>query len=274
MILGKLIKILLFALIFCFFSCVSGSENFEKNDIQNSYCSNEELSRRESAFLLFDDASRWRFQYPSGTENGGMLQSDIYENFKSKYFSLFTAENGNQYMRFSLNAADKGKSKNGSSVRAELRNLDEWNFLQRAELSYSFYLNSTELSRAKFTVGQFLQHCEKKDSPLCRIEIENGKITAKIVNYEEDGIKKSDGKTHSYDLGNLAQNQEISIKISIDGKNMKIFRENELKAEHIFSEKVSAKRKNYFKAGIYYQNKDSPNIFTEIFMRNLKVSIE
>lgn len=271
----NLIKTLCFAFAASlYFSCyASDAHEPEKNNVQGGYCSDEELSRRSSAYPLLDDALSWKFQYPSGTAEGGMLQAEVTKDFKSKYFSLYTAENGCQYMRFSLNANDKGKSKNGSSVRAELRNLKEWNFSSRAELSYSFYLTSTDFSRAKFTVGQFLQHCEKKDSPLCRIEIENGEINAKVINYKTDGITKSDGKTHIYNLGTIGQNQETSIRISVDGKKMKLFRDNKLKAEHNFSDEVSAVRQNYFKAGIYYQNRDSPDIFTEVFMSRLKAGI-
>lgn len=270
----NLIKTFVFAAVLSFSGAASGNSASEENSARNFYYSNGEFSKLTGAYSVLDDASDWIFQYPSGTEDGGMLQAKITEDFKSKYFSFYTAENGNQYMRFSLNAGDKGKSKNGSSVRAELRNLNEWDFSKRAELSYSFFLTSTDFAKAKFTVGQFLQHCEKKDSPLCRVEIENGKITAKVVNYKSDGITKADGKSHSYDLGAIGQNQEVSIKISVDGKKLSLFRGGELKAVHIFSDDVSVSRKNYFKAGIYYQNKDSPDIFSEIFMRNLKVSVE
>lgn len=263
---------------FAFFSCSSSSnENLaflnSKNDsqIQVSYCSESELAERKSAFPILENPDSWRLQFPSGTDEDGMLQAEITENFKSKYFSLFESENGKKYLRFSLDASDKGKSKNGSSVRAELRSFDEWTMSGRNELSYSFYLTSTDFEKAKFTVGQFLQHCSKKDSPLCRIELENGKITAKVTNYEPDGITKSDGKTHSYDLGEISQLQEVSVRIALDGKRLNLFRDNELKATHIFSNEVSSENKNYFKAGIYYQNKDSPEIFTEVFMRDLKV---
>lgn len=252
----------------------SESENLGNQKKQTSYCSESELAERKSAFSILENPDSWKLQYPSGTDEGGMLQAEITEDFKLKYFSLFESENGKKYLRFSLDASDKGKSKNGSSVRAELRSIDEWTMSGRNELSYSFYLTSTNLATAKFTVGQFLQHCSEKDSPLCRIELENGKITAKVTNYEPDGITKSDGKTHQYELGGISQFEEVSIKIALDGKTMNLFRDDELKATHTFSGEVSSKNKNYFKAGIYYQNKDSPEIFTEVFMRNLKVVTE
>ena len=202
-----------------------------------------------------------------------MLSSEVTEDFKSNYFSLYENDAGTKYMRFSLDASDKGKSQNGSSVRAELRNLQEWTLSDKASLSYTFYLTSTDFSTARFTVGQFLQHCTQKDSPLCRIELENGKITAKVINYESDGRTKSDGKTHKYSLGTISQGEEVSIKIEVDNKVLKLYRDAVLKATHEFSDSVSSDLKNYFKAGIYYQNTDSPKIFSEIFMRNLKTEI-
>lgn len=231
-----------------------------------------------SFFLLFTNAyaidfSKWVLQYPSGSAEKGMLSSPITQDFKSKYFSIYENESGTKYMRFSLDASDKGKSKNGSSVRAELRHKEEWTLSDSASLSYSFYLTSTDFKTAKFTVGQFLQHCTQKDSPLCRIELENGKITAKVINYESDGVTKADGKTHSYDLGTISQKQEVSIKIQTENKVLSLYRDGSLKATHCFADSVSSNLKNYFKAGIYYQNKDSPKIFSEIFLRDLKTTI-
>lgn len=55
---------------------------------------------------------------------------------------------------------------------------------------------------------------------------------------------------------------------------MNLYRDNELKGTHTFPDEVSGELKNWFKTGIYYQNKDSPKIFSEIFMRDLKVYIE
>lgn len=278
----NLVQIFDFALIFLILSCASSESSSEKlfesesknKKIQTSYCSESELAGRKSAFLGLQNPDSWKLQFPSGTDAGGMLQAEITEDFKSKYFSLFESNDGKKYLRFPLDASDKGKSKNGSSVRAELRNLNEWTMSGCNEFSYSFYLTSTDFEKARFTVGQFLQHCSKKDSPLCRIELENGKITAKVTNYEPDGTTKSDGKTHNYDLGEISQFEEVSIKIALDGKNLNLFRGNELKATHTFSDEVSSENKNYFKAGIYYQNRDSPEIFTEIFMRDLKVVTE
>ncbi|WP_149554490.1 polysaccharide lyase family 7 protein [Treponema pectinovorum] len=277
--------IFIFALVFgtLLFSCATNStENYvagkSGQNVETAYCSKEELAARQSAVKLLENADEWFFQYPSGTEKEGMLSAHLAKehNYKSKYLSLFTSPKdaqGNtiEYMRFSLDASDKGKSKNGSSVRAELRNTREWKLVGKASLQYKFFVKSTNLETARFTVGQFLQECTIKDSPLCRIEADCGELKAVVVNYLSDGKTKADSKTWKYDLGKIEQGEEIQIKIDLDGKTLQIYRDNEKKVEHIFAAGVSATQKNYFKAGIYYQNKDSPKIFTEVFMRDLKV---
>lgn len=241
--------------------------------IEMSYCTETELSARGSAYRLFENAEEWELQYPSGDELRGMLSHKIEEPFKSRYFSLYKNKNGTEYMRFSLDAGDKGKSTHGSSVRAELRHRNEWTLDGKNALSYTFYATSTDFGTARFTVGQFLQHCTKKDSPLCRIELWNGKIEAVVNNYGPDGTTKSDGKTHRYSLGAIRQGEEISLRIESAAGVLRLFRDGELKAEHTFPQAVSRTQKNYFKAGIYYQNKDSPRIFSEVFMRNLRTDI-
>ena len=241
--------------------------------IESSYCTEAELAERKSPFSLIETPSDWYFQYPSGSEEKGMISQKIPSSFKSKYLSAYKDSDSKNYLRFSLDASDKGKSKNGSSVRAELRHCKEWTLLNKSSLSYVFYVTSTDLQQAKFTVGQFLQHCSQKDSPLCRIEIENGKIIAVVVNYESDGKTKADGKSFRYDLGSISQKQEVSLKIAVENKVLILYRDGEKMAEHIFHKKVSAKFKNYYKIGIYYQNKDSPNIFSEVFIRDLKVEV-
>jgi len=255
-------------------SATSDQNPQESLEPARAYCSPEDLASRQSVYPLLEKPAQWIFQYPSGSEKGGMLSSDIGKNYKSKYLSLYEKEDGSQYMRFSLDASDKGKSKNGSSVRAELRHKKEWKLKGKNSLSYSFYLTSTDFAAARFTVGQFLMHCSKKDSPLCRIELEDGRITAKVCNYSSDGVSKPDGKTWKYDLGSISQGQEVKIKIALDGKDMQLYRDDSLKGSHSFSDNVSNSLSCYFKAGIYYQNKDSPKIFSEIFMRNLETSFE
>lgn len=241
--------------------------------MEREYCTEKELATREFPYAMLSDPDTWNLQYPSGSVEGGMKTTFLTEDFKSKYFSGYKNEDGIEYLRFSLDASDQGKSTNGSSVRAELSNSHYWTLQDKTSLSYSFYLTSTNFSLAKFTVGQFLQHCTEKHSPLCRIEIENGNIIAVVNNYLPDGRNKPDN-THKYSMGSINQYQEVSIKIEIDNGTMNLYRDNELRGTHVFHEDVSRDFTNYYKAGIYYQNKDSPKIFSEIFMRNLEVSIE
>lgn len=255
-------------------ACTNDDSNVVPIQMEYNYCTQEELNLRESPYRLFSNPNLWSLQYPSGTVNGGMKTTPITEDYKSKYFSLYKNENGNEYLRFSLDASDQGKSTNGSSVRAELSSTKSWTLTGKNALSYKFYLTSTDFSQARFTVGQFLQRCDSKDSPLCRIELENGSITAKVINYEKDGTTKADGTTHNYDMGTIRQNQEVSIKIALDAKTMTLWRDSKIMATHTFHQNVRSDYNNYFKAGIYYQNKDSPKIFSEIFMRDLEVTFD
>lgn len=243
------------------------------NENQNFYCSEDELKKRKSPYFLFENPSDWKIQYPSGTIEGGMKSSLITKDFKNKYFSLYKSIEEKEYIRFSLDASDKGKSPHGSSVRSELKGNKYWKLKGKHSLSYSFYFDSTDFSKARFSVGQIEQICSEKDSPLLRIELFDGQINAIICNYETDGIKKADGKAHKYSLGKIRPLEEVSIKIEVQDKNLKIFRDNILTCEHNFHQKVDSTLDNYFKLGLYYQNKDSPKIFTEVFVNNLKVEI-
>lgn len=266
-----------YAFLLSLFSCggETGGEKGQRDlQIESQYCSAEELAQRKSGCYALENFEDWALQYPSGSEEGGMLNVTLAKNLKNKYFSLYESPDGKKYMRFSLDASDKGKSANGSSVRSELRHSNEWTLADKTSLEYIFFLTSTDFSTARFTVGQFLQHCDKKDSPLCRIEVENGQITAKVTDYEKDGVTKATGKTFSYSLGPIAQKQEVTIKIAVDNKAMRLYRDGKEYARHTFDSKVESGYKNYYKAGIYYQNKDSPKIFSEVFIRDVKVSIE
>lgn len=258
-----------------FGSCVSSLDSngrlLNPDGIETSYCSQKELSLRESGYYFFASPDEWRLQYPSGSEEGGMLDDWIKADFKNKYLSIYINADGERFLRFSLDASDKGKSKNGSSVRAELRHNIEWTLADEKSMEYTFYMTSTDFSSAKFTVGQFLQHCDLKDSPLCRIELENGGIKAVVTNYEKDGKTKADGKSHRYDLGSIAQFQKVKIKISVSNNVLRLYRDGVLYASHNFHRNVRNDYKNYFKLGIYYQNTDSPKIFSEVFVTSLKV---
>lgn len=247
---------------------------YDNNTGEKAYCTDSELALRESPYSLFTDPDSWRLQYPSGNAQTGMYSDFVTESLKSKYFSKYTDSNGTDWIRFSLDASDQGKSPNGSSVRAELAHMADWQMTGKRSLSYTFYMTSTDFAQAKFTVGQFLQECDEKDSPLIRMEITDGKITAVVTNYKKDGRIKADGVTHKYAMGAIEPYQVVSLKIAMNKKELSLYRDNKLIVTHTFPDEVETYYYNYFKAGIYYQNKDSPKIFSEIFMKDLEVVIE
>lgn len=249
------------------------SSSFVNIQGETSYCTEEELALRESPCSVFKDPDEWSLQYPSGSADSGMYSHAVTEDYKSKYFSKYTDKDGVSWIRFSLDASDQGKSANGSSVRTELRSGTNWQMIGKNSLSYTFYLTTTDFTEARFTVGQFLQYCDIKQSPLVRIEISAGRITAVVNDYEKDGITKAN-PTSRYDLGSISQYQVVSLKIAMDNKTLSLYRDNKFMAEHVFPDEVEGEYYNYFKAGIYYQNKNSPKIFSEIFMKDIEVEIE
>lgn len=268
------------AILYAADSCSAGGESAP----YKSYATEEEISLRSSAVPLvpvLENSSGeycFRLQYPSGTENGGIRLEDFNSDpdFKNKYFLKYTDINGTDYIRFSLDASDNGKTQNGSSVRVELAQNQTWALQGNHSFSYSFYGTCTDVSQTRFTVGQFLASAlpdstggRRIDRPLCRIEIDGGEIIAYVRNYYE--ANQADGDTVKIHLGIWKPAKETIIKLQLEDKKLTIFRDGEEKGKHTFSDKVSTESRNYFKAGIYYQNKNSPKIFTEIFMRNLKV---
>ena len=260
------------------------SSNGETPPYVMPYATPEELAKRQSPVpLLPPDSSGnivFNLQYPSGTKDGGMITSALDKNsdFKNKYFSKYTDKNNTDWIRISLDASDQGKSPNGSSVRVELAQKTSWAFKGTHSFTYTFFGNCSNVSEAKFTVGQFLarklpnSNGSATDRPLCRIEVEQGKIVAKIRNYyEADKVDKINGDPIKIELGKWIPSKETTIKIQTEDKKLTIFRDGEKKGSTTFTEKVRSDERNYFKAGIYYQNKDSPQIFTEIFLKNLKI---
>lgn len=239
------------------------------SDNVNFYMTTEELKNAQPPYRFFKNANGIDLQYPSGSESIGMLSRPITKGFKNKYFTLYTDEKNTEYLRFSLDASDKGKSKNGSSVRVELKNRKEWKLKDKQKFSYTFFTTTTNPLEARYTVGQFLQCCDLKDSPLCRIEVENYQLNAVVCNYQADGKTKPDS-THKYPLGSFNYGDEISISMEINNGTLKIYRDSQIKVNHTFHETVERNYLNYFKLGIYYQNKDSPKIFSEVFVKNLE----
>ena len=90
----------------------------------------------------------------------------------------------------------------------------------------------------------------------------------------KDGKTTSDNnKTHKYAMGSIKQGQEVSITIEQDKKTLRLYRDGKIMATHTFDAAVESEYENYFKVGAYYQNKDSPKIFSEVFVRNLSVQV-
>lgn len=258
------------------------SNNVEHSPFSMSYATPDELEKRQSPVPLIPGDSSgnidFKLQYPSGIKDDGMITSYLDKNssFKNKYFSKYTDTNNTEWIRISLDASDQGKSPNGSSVRVELAQISRWALQGTHSFTYTFFGNCSNVSEAKFTVGQFLAsklpntNGKPTDRPLCRIEAEQGKIVAKIRNYyEADKVDKINGDPIKIELGKWIPSQETTIKIQTEEKKLSIFRDGEKKGSISFTEKVCSDERNYFKAGIYYQNKDSTQIFTEIFLKNL-----
>lgn len=253
---------------FCllFVSCQSSFDSIESNcNYVLRYCTEQELAQAQYPYSFFSDASEWRHQYPAGTS---MKTSTITEDYKTKYFSLATDKGGIPYLHFSLDAADEGHSPNSKYVRTELSHNAEWTLLDKTSLSYTFNTNTTKPA-VGYTVGQFLMHCTTKDSPLMRISVKDGAITAVVTDYESDGTTKARDNSN-YLLSSYTYGTDVSIKIEVEAKKMKIYLNNVLKAEHTFHESVSSELTCYYKAGLYFQGTTG---FAEVFLKDLSVTI-
>ena len=87
-------------------SSTSDSNLSQSLRIESSYCTEAELAERKSPFSLIETPSDWYFQYPSGSEKGGMISQKIPSSFKSKYLSACKVSDSKNYLRFSLDASD------------------------------------------------------------------------------------------------------------------------------------------------------------------------
>lgn len=203
------------------------------------------------------DFNEWTLQYPSGNEADGMLSGPV--NNDTKYFLY---DEASKCMFFSLNANEKGKSPNGSAARVELCGMNNWALSSSKCFVYSASIVSSNIKDATFTVGQILQCCEIKDSPLCRIEIKNGEVIAVVKNFLKDGVNTSDGKIWKYFLGTVESGAEIFVKLKIVNKELQIYYNGDTVIRHLFPEDVSDSLRCYYKLGIYYQH--TGDILTEV----------
>ncbi|MCR5349771.1 MAG: polysaccharide lyase family 7 protein [Acholeplasmatales bacterium] len=242
------------------------------------------------------DVNQWYIQYPSGTDEGGMLLSDLSADFANKYFSR-----ENDYLKFSLNAQDKGKSPNGSSVRSELHSIgttyyfsgnDEISNINHsgnsAEFKYTFKINSTQLDIAKFTVGQFemysgYDYVDNKrvpDKPLIMISVVMGELIAYIKYYNRsyvDGHYEQLGDTNKISLGTVENMKDISIRIVLNDRKIDIYRDGVHKVDLSFKDNQDSMYGVYFKLGIYYQTKQDDErieyLFTDVYVKDVSLIV-
>lgn len=242
------------------------------------------------------DINLWYIQYPSGTDEGGMISSSLTPDFANKYFSR-----DNDYLRFSLNAQDKGKSANGSSVRSELHSdVEKYYFSgedklnnvshtgNSAEFEYTFKVNSTQLDMAKFTVGQFIMYSgydyadgkSIPDKPLIMMEIVKGELIAYIKYYNRSyvtGHFEQLASTDKISLGYVENMKDVSIKILLNDRKISIYRDGIQKADIAFKDNQDTMYGVYFKLGIYYQtHQDDENIkylFTDVYVKDVSLKV-
>ena len=83
-------KILFLCSFFCFFlfACDTDTGTGRDLEIERQYCSEEELAQRKSGTLALENYAEWAFQYPSGSEEGGMINANVTPELKNKYFFL------------------------------------------------------------------------------------------------------------------------------------------------------------------------------------------
>lgn len=271
---NRLNIIRIFTVFSLFMSCSSGSPG---EPYKMPYASQEELASRTSPCNLIPDRSSWILQYPSGEKDKGILTASMGTDFKNRYFSKYTAADGQEYIRFSLDGSDQGKTTNGSSVRVELAQTgnSKWALSGEHCLEYSFWGTTTDISIAKITVGQFLasrlpdpKENKPTDRPLCRIEINRGELYAVVRNYyEKDAVDDSKGDPIKFDLGSWEPSKKTTIRIETSDKKITIYRDGKNKGSTTFTEKVYSDARNYFKAGLYYGNKESPQLFSELYIQ-------
>lgn len=241
--------------------------------------------------------NQWYIQYPSGTDEGGMKQSSINENFANKYFSR-----ADDYLRFSLDAQDKGKSPNGSSVRSELRSqvtkyyfsgVDKVNNTthvgNKADFRYTFKVNCTQPDIARFTVGQFemfsgydnVSQANVPDKPLIMIMFQGGELFAAIKYYTrsyENGYYEQLAPQDTISLGYVEKMEDISIRIVLDDRKVDIYRDGKHMIDTSFKSDQDSAYGVYFKLGLYYQTKQTDEridyLFTDVYVKDVSLTVE
>ena len=248
--------------------------------------------------------NQWYLQYPSGLLADGssyMCGSPIGNQFANKYFSA-----QDDWVKFSLDAQDRGKSANGSSVRSELHSTDIPYYLSgqdkitgeihkgdSAEFSYTFKVNCTQLDIATFTVGQVMfyggyDHANNKqipDKPVIMIMCKEGELIFAFKYYsrsyttgEFNKFPNEQNMNHiEIPLGKITNLMEVSIKVILNDRDITLYRDNELMVSTSFLPQQDSMDGMYFKLGLYYQTKETDErikyLFTDVYIKDIFLKI-
>ncbi len=193
-----------------------------------------------------------------------MAEEKSLRGFSSKYFSLFTDKNGNEWIHFFLDASEPGHSKNTKYARSELRHTENWTLSKKRRLSYTFKAFAAK-ENSSYTVGQIHilpddSVLKNEKSPLLRVEIVKNQLRAKIKDYKT-------GKYETFLLGPYKNGDEKTVSIETDEKNISVY----IDGEKFFTKEVFCPLKNYLKVGLYPQ--ENKGLF-EMFVKNLSVEID
>ena len=180
------------------------------------------------------DLQSWKLQIP------GPLEIKDLKDYGSPYFYL-TPEN---FMHFHLDASEKGTTPNASTVRDELRNLQNWKINEDHELSTIISLKCTR-TECKATIIQIKSLSPENESapPFLRIAVEGQNLYAHL---KEDG----NNNTKKFLLKTGVQNMFLSIMVKVKKSRLIILVDD---AEVLSKEVSYWTLTNHFKMGCYPQ---------------------
>lgn len=233
------------------------------------------------------DYNEWRLQYPSGNETDGMLSCNLSSYSADKYLRL--TDSG---MNFILDAEDKGKSTNGSSVRVELTRDETYSV--DGNTDFSFYetitaQNESDLDNLEFTICQVMRNYSYEDienrklsvHPILmirwlgkncyttRCDVSKGKLSSNVgnrivadVKFYTDGAGNKVKDTEHYTLiDNAKASEEFKLEYKIDNRKLDIYiNDGESKTDGCYyPEEQDLSGGLISKFGIYYQCYDEPD---------------
>lgn len=229
--------------------------------------------------------NQWTFQYPSGNELNGMLSARPFPSFKNKYLSR-----DSDYLKFSLDATDKGISNEGSNVRSELHSIKRrYYFNSSAEFSYTFKVDCTQPDIACYTVGQIMLGSDTdeetgvlvREKPILMIEIVKQRLIAYVKYYtiSEDNTRYVQiDTTKEFDLGVMQAMTDVAIRIILSGKKLDIYRDTNHLVDTEYLSVQSGPHGCIFKLGLYYQTKATDKqityLFTNVYIKNISLILE